>query len=56
MTTVTAPEAPPGATPAARKRVRGGGFWRYLLVRFLLIPRYELQAGAARTTLVPSLS
>lgn len=26
------------------------------LVRFLLVPRYELTTGAARTTLVPSLS
>ncbi len=26
------------------------------LVRFLLIPRYELQTGAARTTLVHLLS
>jgi peptide/nickel transport system permease protein len=37
MTTVTAPAAPPGAGTAALKRARGGGFWRYLLVRFLLI-------------------
>ncbi|RQP09829.1 MAG: ABC transporter permease [Microbacteriaceae bacterium] len=36
MTTVTAPDAPPGATAGIRK-ARGGGFWRYLLVRFLLI-------------------
>ncbi|AYF98939.1 ABC transporter permease [Protaetiibacter intestinalis] len=37
MTTVTAPSAPPGAGTAGIRRARGGGFWRYLLVRFLLI-------------------
>ena len=37
MTTVTTPAAPPGAGTAGIKRTRGGGFWRYLLVRFLLI-------------------
>ncbi|MCS0498065.1 ABC transporter permease [Protaetiibacter mangrovi] len=37
MTTVTAPATPSGEGTAGIKRARGGGLWRYLLVRFLLI-------------------
>ncbi len=37
MTTVTEPAAPPSAASAAARRSRGGGVWRYLLVRFVLI-------------------
>jgi len=37
MTTVATPEAPAGGRAGPKRRVRGGGFGRYLLVRFLLI-------------------